>query len=408
MAKVGSMTLLESGSRPVSGGVFSINRTSPTDARIAIDGQWTIEIRAGGHSIVARGGSSCSYNESLQESLRMAQQGLDLFCILGLVDRTIAEAENEHIVWWVEPSGVALRIHDRDDFGFSFSGTATATDPAGNPMPSPPPPNYRWDDSYRYFRLSQATDDLFDAYRNLFLALESILSEIEPVRKRPSGRSSETDRDWLTRAIGKAASMIDLGRYVPAGTADFEGYLFKDLYQDKRTALFHAKRNRPIYLPHGKSSDRESVTSSLTRLANLYVDLANSHFNIQRQKTSLAPSVFDSMARRTPGLAVTDVKEELMKGGEMISMEGKTLVPMACRWATELDEPGIVNLIGSIEGSSLAAIQELTQIVVLDANSNPVGFSRLKESLSVDDIRRLEVQISQRLRDNEPRSFYGT
>lgn len=107
MATFGSMILLELGSPPVSGGVFSVNRTSPRDASIAIDGQWTIEIRAGGQSIVARGGSSRSYKESLHQALGMAQRGLDLFSILGLADRVIAEAENEHIVWWIEPSGVA-------------------------------------------------------------------------------------------------------------------------------------------------------------------------------------------------------------------------------------------------------------------------------------------------------------
>src|SRR5271157_2977385 len=164
MATFGSMTLLELGSPPVSGGVFSVNRTSLRDASIALDGQWTIEIRAGGQSIVARGGSSRSYKESLHQALGMAQRGLDPFSILGLADRVIAEAENEHIVCWIEPSGVALRIHDNHDFGFRVSGTANATDAAGNPMPPQPPHKYTWHESYRYFRLSQATDDLFDAF----------------------------------------------------------------------------------------------------------------------------------------------------------------------------------------------------------------------------------------------------
>jgi len=237
----------------------------------------------------------------------MAQRGLDLFSILGLADRVIAEAENEHIVWWIEPSGVALRIHDNHDFGFRVSGTATATDAAGNPMPPQPPPKYTWHESYRYFRLSQATDDLFDAYRNLFLALESILSTIEPVRKRASGKGWETEHDWLTRAIRTAASMVDLGRSVPAGIADPEGYLFKDLYEDNRTALFHAKTSRPVFLPHEDSSDRKSIISSLARLSTLYLDLVSSHLKIQRPGSSVALWVFENMAQVISGLAITDV-----------------------------------------------------------------------------------------------------
>jgi len=401
------MTLLEPGSPPVSGGVFSVNRTSPRDASIVIVGQWTIEIRAGGQSIVARGGSSGTYEESLQQAVRMAQRGLDLFSILGFTDRVIADAETEHIAWWIEPSGVALRIHDNHDFGFQFSGTGTATDAAGNPMPPKPPPKYTWHESYRYFRLSQATDDLFDAYRNLFLGLESILSTIEPVRKRASGKSWETEREWLTRALHTAASMVDLGRSVPAGIADAEGYLFKDLYEDKRTALFHAKTSRPVFLPHEDSSDRKSVISSLERLSTLYLDLVSSHLKIQRPESSIALWVFEKIAQVLAGLAITDVKEELVKGGEMISMEGKTVLPLICRWATELDEPRTKNLLGSIGVSSLADIGDFTQIVVFDNHNNPSNVIQLKEPLSLDGIQRLEVQLSQRLRMNEPRRFYG-
>lgn len=113
------------------------------------------------------------------------------------------------------------------------------------------------------------------------------------------------------------------------------------------------------------------------------------------------------MAQVLSGLAITDVKEELMKGGEMISMEGKRLTPLACRWAAELDEPGTKNLLGSIDVSSLADIGDFTQVMVLSNDNNPAGVSQLKEPLSLDGIQRLEVQFSQRLRNNEPRRFYG-
>ena len=222
-----------------------------------------------------------------------------------------------------------VRIHDNYDFGFQINVIGTATDAAGKPIPPPPSPKYTWHESYRYFRLSQATDDLFDAYRNLFLALESILSTIEPVKKKPSGKGWEPERDWLIRAIRTAASMVDLVRSVPAGTADPEVYLFKDLYEDKRTALFHAKMNRPVFLPHEKSPDRVAVTSSLSRLARLYLDLVYSHLKIQRGGSSLAPWVFENnVAKVISGLAITDVKEELMNGKKMIDMEGRRW----CRW----------------------------------------------------------------------------
>ena len=96
-----------------------------------------------------------------------------------------------------------------------------------------------------------------------------------------------------------------------------------------------------------------------------------------------------------------------MNNKKMIDMEGRRLVPLSCRWAAELDEPGTRNLLGSIDVSSLADIGDFTQVVVLSNDNNPAGVSQLKEPLSLDGIQRLEVQFSQRLRNNEPRRFYG-
>ena len=129
--------------------------------------------------------------------------------------------------------------------------------------------------------------------------------------------------------------------------------------------------NRPVFLPHEKSPDREAVTSSLSRLARLYLDLVYSHLKIQRGGSSLAPRVFENnVAKVISGLAITDVKEELMNGKKMIDMEGRRLVPLSCRWAAELDEPGTRNLLGSIDVSSLADIGDFTQVVVLGIDNN--------------------------------------
>lgn len=49
----------------------------------------------------------------------------------------------------------------------------------------------------RHFRLSQTTSDLFDAFRNLYLALESLLSTIAPMRLHPDGRPAEGEGVWL-------------------------------------------------------------------------------------------------------------------------------------------------------------------------------------------------------------------
>jgi hypothetical protein len=288
--------------------------------------------------------------------------------------------------------------------GFQVGGSGTATDPSGRPMPIPPPPNYSWHESYRYYRLSQATDDLYDAYRNLFLALESILSTIDPVRLKSNGKPDESEGAWLKRAIGTVGKLVDISRFVPTGTTDPTEYVFKDLYEDKRTALFHAKQNRAVFLPHGAAAERNSVTTSLVRLANLYLTMADAHLGVRGSRSSLSQAVYERMAHVIDGLAVTDATGDLFEQDKFI--EGRRLVPLPCRWATELDDSDTRNLIGSLEVSRVGEPAVINQIVVCSSGI-PGGQSRLKEALMLEGIARIEVLFSQRFKDNEPKKFYG-
>ncbi len=74
------------------------------------------------------------------------------------------------------------------------------TDADGNLVPPVPTPPLAWHESLRYFRLSQTTDDLFDAYRNAYLALESILSSIAPQRTDAAGKVNEGESGYLKLA----------------------------------------------------------------------------------------------------------------------------------------------------------------------------------------------------------------
>lgn len=88
-------------------------------------------------------------------------------------------------VWAPSPGLPVLRIVS--EVHTTFSGTV------GGP---PHPPCAAWHESMRFFRVSQTTDNRFDAFRNLYLALESILSKIAPVKSRANGRSDEGEGEW--------------------------------------------------------------------------------------------------------------------------------------------------------------------------------------------------------------------
>jgi hypothetical protein len=117
--------------------------------------------------------------------------------------------------------------------------------------------------------LSQVTDDLLDAFRNMYLALESVLSHIAPQQDR------EREGEWVRRALEAAAALVELSRYAETQSPEESPVeaLHRDIYRDSRNAVFHAKGNRPSYLPHDDAAEAP-VLSALNRLARLYVDLA--------------------------------------------------------------------------------------------------------------------------------------
>ena len=135
-------------------------------------------------------------------------------------------------------------------------------------------PHPEWQPSYRYFRLSQTTPDLFDAYRDAYLALESVLSDLAPQQ------AGERDRDWFLRAL--RATGVVLQQYISqAGPASAEETLYQELYVSLRTTVFHAKTNRPTLLPRHEP-DRKLVLAGLKRLRDLYLAIVERHHRMRR------------------------------------------------------------------------------------------------------------------------------
>jgi hypothetical protein len=164
-----------------SGGAFVLRDTARENDLIAVDG-WEAEVRKGVRIVLARGGSEGGYDEALRAALMHSQKALDLMSVGGSNDLVIKGFDEDHVIWWPEPGGLAVRIVTFAPLGIGIGpATLTVTDAAGNEVPPAAPPLVPWHESFRYFRLSQTTEDLFDAYRNAFLALESVLSLDPPI-----------------------------------------------------------------------------------------------------------------------------------------------------------------------------------------------------------------------------------
>ncbi len=147
-------------------------------------------------------------------------------------------------------------------------------DKNGNIVPPNPIPEPIWTWAFRYYRLSQDSQDIFEAYRNLFLSLEALLNEILPKKR------SEHEKTWLENALSKIASKVTLFHHVPVSVSNPIEYLIKTQYTDVRCRLFHAKFPDAL-LPHAELNPTD-VLAAYQTLLNLWRDIAEAYFSVPR------------------------------------------------------------------------------------------------------------------------------
>ena len=63
--------------------------------------------------------------------------------------------------------------------------------------------------AFRYYRFASSSEDLFEAYRYLYLSLESALDDLHPSPKRGEkkpGKKPRSEKEWLAGALRQAIS----------------------------------------------------------------------------------------------------------------------------------------------------------------------------------------------------------
>src|SRR5699024_5129401 len=115
----------------------------------------------------------------------------------------------------------------------------------GKIVHDPPPPQDEWHESLRFYRISEASNDLFDSFRNLYLAIEALLSAVSAPVVNPSG-SPEGEGAWLKRVMRQVSLVVDLSPFAPPSSKAPHNAIHAELYGALRTAIFHAKKGRSV------------------------------------------------------------------------------------------------------------------------------------------------------------------
>jgi hypothetical protein len=240
---------------------------------------WTFE-SGGNRALVSTNGSyvlvglaNGTFSDSLVgDAHEVAQQCLDVLAVERMNSLRIENGQENCLLWERSHGKVRLRLVCTLPFRAQFnSPNVIVTDKDGKIVPPPPynPPG--WHPAFRYFRLSQVTDDLYDSYRNLFLALEAVLSDINP----PSGG----EKQWMLDSLNVASRMhnIDVNRYVNSVGSDPVQDFIDQQYVARRCALFHAKLQKSPLLPE-YLHQRKLVADALNYLDKLVMDLIRAQY----------------------------------------------------------------------------------------------------------------------------------
>jgi hypothetical protein len=230
-----------------------------------IDG-WSVESAVGKSTIVARSPQALNRREAIAAGTESIQRYLDLLSYERFMVSELDGVGAGHVLLYTQGNRRIVEIMATSDLVMAFSVTAAAYDHEGNPKPTPPGPPAVWTPALRFYRLSQASSDLYEAYRNLWLGLETLLSTIS------AKRADEGERKWLRRVLVEVAARIDVRPLLP-DSRDLADYMLTDQYERMRCYLFHAKPEDGMAVP--TLPDPESVSLAYAQLIRIWRDIAH-------------------------------------------------------------------------------------------------------------------------------------
>lgn len=276
MAKIGDIDI---GNPFYSGGAFELAET-PTKqdyigdweeiSPIEFSDGWTVYLSCDTDYIIAQTEQNISREGLFEGSFEAVTRALDVFSIVSDYHGQTVDSRDDHILWWKESEGKSI-IELVGTAPLETRMRARATINGEIQTPTIP----AWHESFRYFRLSLLTEDIFDAYRNQFLAVEYFLSDFFPPY------DDESITNWMERALREAHDRYDLSDYAPndqAPVASIHGYQ----YEHVRCGMFHSQPtldpSDDDQLTPRNQSDLTTVENALKSLTNMYSHMISQEF----------------------------------------------------------------------------------------------------------------------------------
>jgi len=266
---------------------FDLNKPSEIDETIFQDNHnWEIVLKSGRNSIVARSRNILPRDEILKKGFIFCQKVLDFISVSRKGNFIIKSPGYSYILLFTQNSDIILTHSAISDFPMGVQGDVQVFDNKGNIISPPLPSLPDWTHAFRYYRLSQASLDLFEAYRNLYLAFEAILQTICPKRGK------EKVKRWLRRALNEVNNIIPLSLVYPGTTDPIKSFISSQ-YDNIRNKLFHGRSSKNIILYEDINPSEVSI--GFEELIRLFQEIARKYFKVTTKGGVVTYEGFNAM-----------------------------------------------------------------------------------------------------------------
>lgn len=253
--------------------ICALTRPFAEDVRWSLeDGSWIVVAKRGSRYICANGRALQEHDRAKNDGINALMQALDLACMQSHIASNLSKPGDNHIVLFKNNDQAVARITSTFDLAASMDISVEVRNKDGEIVPQPMAPAPVWHRALRYYRLSQLAGDIYEAYRNLYLAFEAIAEALYPRAK------NEREGEWVRRCFKEMHGKYNLSPYAPNGHSAPSEYLFGTLYEHTRCSLFHARTVDSI-LPFYET-DTSKMQNAYATLLRIWRQIASSELHV--------------------------------------------------------------------------------------------------------------------------------
>lgn len=352
-----------------------------------IDG-WIVESAVGKSTVVARSTRALGRSEAIAMGTESVQRFLDLLSYERCEFAELAGIGGGHVLLYTEDNRHVVEILATNDLVLGISAMANVYDHDGNPKPAPPGLPLVWTPALRFYRLSQASSDLYEAYRNLWLGLEALLSTIS------AKRADESERKWLRRVLAEIGARIDARPLLP-DNRDLADYMLTDQYEQMRCYLFHAKLEDGMAAP--TLPDPEALALAYAQLIRIWRDIAHHLIGVRQGGIGVVTYEGFRALLFTPfssglGVVYSDARAPAGNEDTQINPSGEARIELGNTQYQDGAMPGLVLVSGSLLIEGQGSLPELWRFgCEIGPEKNLFCVGRVEGGLELSGVDQLDV-----------------